>query len=435
MIEVLKVNPIYSNQQVLEVDKVGVTLKNKDKKGQDATVSLIFREKDGQNLLTQDFELFIGANKENEFIIPLEVPIGGDFPCEIRIVVQIGGKVATESKWYDLIEGAEGDGGAGGETKPYETEFDVEEDTQTEVMAPAGAEEDHDPVDVAKTGNEPTVILEDSPDGDDQEGVTSSWGVLIEDGQEDLYEATVESDLPPEPPEEPKEEEDTIASSFEDEMAHMENTPAPQPIPQEETAEIEPPPSAIEDGLSTADQELTPTITEEYEKGVLEDDDLEEELEEEIEEESDESDQVKKKRSPLAAILIIFIVIVAAAASYYFFIYKKAVAGDDKVPKKEKEIEKGKETDEEDIDLDDLFSTDKDDILGDMTKKEFVVETAVLNDDQLGVLEPLMEKHGGNILETPAGYKMTFNFEDKKPAAQLKEELIAKGVKSTISEK
>ncbi|MCD6578633.1 hypothetical protein J7L48_04095 [bacterium] len=196
MIKITAINVLYSNEAILEIDKIGVTLKNSNKKGADASLDLVIREKSGQDLLAQDFELFIGENKTAEYIIPLDVPITGNFPCEFRISLIIDGKVSDESEWRDLIEAEESDGstlvdsGASRDdteiTVIQDADFEKEdeEDTETEIML-----EEPEEIVVEKNPEEEEI----KPAQPQQE----SWGILLEEGQDELYEEKIEGDIQP----------------------------------------------------------------------------------------------------------------------------------------------------------------------------------------------------------------------------------------------
>ncbi len=507
MLKIAGINPIYSNDQILEIDKVGITLENNDKKGEDVTLSIIIREKGGQELLTQDFDLFIGAGKINEFIIPLEVPVSGNMPCEMKSNAIVQGKIAAESDWIDLIEG-EASKDASVATTPYEkpSEFETNEDTETEFdeeakkkELEAGIEGDLAAEEDTETEIAPTPVQTGKKDiPPPPENMTSSWGILIEEGANQVFETRVESDIIPQSTEVvPGEEKDEILDGMAEELSAKKKekeekgkekeksvkTSAPKEVQEKKSAQAaaekkEPPPGPaappVQEKKAAPPVEITlegqkktpapvpaaPPVKKEtpfdpdyippktppvktFEELLKQHRD-EEELkatEEKTLTEVPEPEKVvppkKKKTSPFIAIVIIL-----AVAGGGFAVIKKFVKfPPSKIEKnngeKDKPDKKEPVKDVGDMDLDDLMKTDKDekvDSILSIVSKKTVLETEPLGDEELMAIENIISENNGTFIQAGDKYKATFTFEDEKKAKEVKKSIEQKNIKVTLKQ-
>ena len=447
MIEIQSVNSIYSNEQILEVDKVGVSLKNTDSKGHDVTLNLTIREKDGQDVLTQDFEVFIGEGKANEFIIPLDVPISGNFPCEIRVSVVVKGKTVAESTWNDLIEAGESSEddtiredseekerekktNENTEVTQVSNDFEKDEDTETELMKMGEEDEEFQKEETAiedisakniitdeneitdvtlkkekkkKKSQKKKMEFEEGEE-DNSEQIASSWGVLIEDGQNEFYEEHVEEEKREEPQEEETEEdivkgtqvpteseeineiEEDIEeedleeeveveegeedADFTDESSSEFKTPTPVELPEEEGEDLQTVEDLVTEQLDLDENEKTLT---EVESG-----DEDEEVIEKV--------KPSKKKSPLLLIIILVVGIGGGLFSYMKYGDQILNKNDTKKDNETVKADDSKKTDPGDMDLDDMLSTDKDDDLFSLDEEVFKLETVPLPPEKVAQL-------------------------------------------------
>jgi hypothetical protein len=372
-------------------------------------------------------------------------------------MIQVSGKIVAESEWYDLIQGEETEKEE--ETKPYTSEFLKEEDTETELAAdvtPESSEKEDSKKSFDEKEDTEVTIVEDEK----EKKITSSWGILIEDGKNATFGIEVESDIVPEEEEkiedrgsrlevseekEKKKEdrgnkktmnsEELIVNSEEKKEKEVKSMPSTKMVQGERLTVSKEKEKKTEDKgsrLEVSEEkkrkkkkiEIAEKVEEEFTQTEAEIivKDASENVVSDLKQDQQKMFRQKKKRFPVLLILISIVVI--GAVGYYFFIVKGI-----KIPfiNREKTVDKTKETD-----INDLLSTGKDDLL--VIEKNYIVETEKLSEDQLGKIENLIEKYNGNLLEVDGGYKMTFNFKKKDNANELKTLLEEKEIKCTIKE-